>query len=283
MESLSSDKQANKLVVFSLWCQKERMDPGNKSQSGNMYCQGAIKNLELSKEIYPGWKFRYYIDNTVPEEIINKLVSGGAEIINVNNLKIPNSGGQSYPGMFWRFLPMNDSNVDYFIVRDVDSRINKREALAVNEWINSGKQLHIMRDHPHHYYKILGGMWGFNCSMGRYNFYDEINKFMKIRNYKFKRMDDMYFLDYIFDDCLKRGSVLQHDTFFNNKWGETKRFPNCVYNKNSNDNSSLYIFYRYIGEIFDENNNPVNESRDKELFDNKNYLKIMLNKRCLFR
>ena len=288
MDSLSSDNQLNKLVVFSLWCQKERMDPGNKSQSGNMYCQGAVRNIELAKEIYPGWKFRYYIDNSVPKDIINRLSLAGAEVIDVSDLKIPNSGGHSYPGMFWRFLPMNDSNVDIFIVRDVDSRINKREALAVNEWINSGKQLHVMRDHPHHYYKILGGMWGFNCSMGRYNFNDEINKFMKIRNYKFKRMDDMYFLDYIFDDCLRKGSVLQHDTFFDNKWGKVLQFPECKYGSRTNGdeaegNKLQYIFYRYIGEIFDENDIGVNEKRDKELFNNQNYLKIMKNRRHLFR
>ena len=58
--------------------------------------------------------------------------------------------------MFWRFL-FDDSSVDIFIVRDVDSRINKEES-AVKEWLESDKLLHIMRDHPHHYYKILGGM-----------------------------------------------------------------------------------------------------------------------------
>ena len=257
-ESLVNNSR--KYVVYSLWCQHNRMDPGNKSQSGNMYCQGAIKNIELSKEVYPGWKFRYYIDDTVPENIVNQLVLAGAEIINVSNLKIPNSGGQSFPGMFWRFLPMNDSNIDYFIVRDVDSRINKREALAVEEWMNSKNQLHIMRDHPHHHYKILGGMWGFNCTMGRYNFYDEINKFMKIRNYKFKRMDDMLFLDYIFDDCLKRNTVLQHDTFFNDKWGKAKIFPNCEFNQTKK-------YYSFVGEIFDENSIPPYKDRDKKLIE----------------
>ena len=66
-------KEVNKYVVFSLWCQKYRMDIKNKSQSGNMYCQGALKNMELANEIYPGWKFRFYIDNTVPDDIINEL------------------------------------------------------------------------------------------------------------------------------------------------------------------------------------------------------------------
>ena len=59
------------------------------------------------------------------------------------------------PGMFWRFLALNDPLVDIFIVRDTDSRINIREERAVNEWLESDKLLHVMRDHPHHFYKIL--------------------------------------------------------------------------------------------------------------------------------
>jgi hypothetical protein len=252
------------------------MDTGNKSQSGNMYCQGAIKNMELAEQIYPGWRFRFYIDNSVPDEIVNRLVIMGAEIINVTNIEIPESNGNKYPGMFWRFLPMNDTNIDVFIVRDVDSRINEREALAVEEWLNSGKQLHIMRDHPHHFYKILGGMWGFNCKMGRYNFPKSINSFLKIRNYNFKRMDDMLFLDSLFDDCLNKNSVFQHDTFFKKKWGDSVSFPKCIYDIDQS-------FYRYVGEIFDEYTNAVNEVRDKELFNNQNYKKIMSNRIGLFK
>ena len=84
------------------------------------------------------------------------------------------------PGMYWRFLPIEDKNVDLFIVRDVDSRINNREEEAVNEWIQSDKILHVMRDHPHHYYKILGGMWGFKNSHN-INFQNMLDNFLKKR------------------------------------------------------------------------------------------------------
>ena len=46
------------------------------------------------------------------------------------------------PGMYWRFLPIVDPEVDIFIVRDVDSRISKRGENIVNEWVNSDKILH---------------------------------------------------------------------------------------------------------------------------------------------
>ena len=42
-----------KIISFSLW--------GDKPQ----YVVGAIKNAELAKEIFPEWKCRFYIDNTL--------------------------------------------------------------------------------------------------------------------------------------------------------------------------------------------------------------------------
>lgn len=46
------------------------------------------------------------------------------------------------------------------IIRDLDSRPTLRERSAVDEWLASGKALHIMRDHPDHTEPIMGGMFG---------------------------------------------------------------------------------------------------------------------------
>ena len=64
-----------------------------------------------------------------------------------------------WTGMFWRFLAA-DHLSDIVLSRDTDSRLNKREKAAVDEWLNSDKDFHIMRDHPYHATEILGGMWG---------------------------------------------------------------------------------------------------------------------------
>ena len=175
----------NKVISFSLWCQDKALD-GYNYQTHNMYCFGAIRNLELKKQYYKDWIFRYYVNSTVPQEVQDKLIELGGELVDMTNSKIP--------GMYWRFLSIEDKIIDLFIVRDVDSRINKREEDAVNEWIQSDKILHIMRDHPHHYYKILGGMWGFKNSLN-INFQNMLDNFLKDKNYKFKRMDDMIFLE----------------------------------------------------------------------------------------
>jgi len=243
-----------KIVSYSLWCQKKPMDNKNY-QTCNMYCNGAIKNLEISKQnnIYSDWTFRYYINNSVPNNVKNKLKELGAELIDMTGSKIP--------GMFWRFLPFDDKDIDVFIVRDTDSRINLREELAVKYWLDSDKNLHVMRDHPHHFYKILGGMWGYKNYKKILSIGKKMNNFLKKRNFKFKRMDDMKFLDNIYDSL--DGQTLEHDAFFKYKYSQP--FPN-------ESNIPLNNYYNYVGEIFDEHCNPPNKKRDIELF--KNYKKI---------
>ena len=244
-----------KIVSYSLWCQDKPMD-GYKYQTHNMYINGAIKNLEIHKKknIYKDWVFRYYINNTVPIEIQNKLKSLGAELVDMSGSKVP--------GMFWRFLPFDDQSVSIFIVRDTDSRINFREEKAVNEWVGSNKLLHVMRDHPHHFYKILGGMWGYKNYQKKFPINKLMEKFLKKRKYQFKRMDDMKFLDLIYDKL--NGNSIEHDQFFKYKYSQP--FPDDSY---KND------YYHFVGEIFDEHDNNPNKIRNKELFLNKQFKNIM--------
>lgn len=112
------------------------------------YHNGIIENINLAKDIYPGWKV------WVHYAFIEK-------VIKIQDCEmIACSPSKSHKGLFWRFYPMFDKNIDRMIVRDADSRINWREKAAVDEWINSKKPFHIMRDHVDHTAPIMGGMWG---------------------------------------------------------------------------------------------------------------------------
>jgi len=136
---------SKKIVSFSLW--------GDIP----MYNVGAIRNAELMSTVYPkDWVARFYIGSNVPKETIKKLGSiEQTEIVDMTGT--PND----WQGMFWRFYGVNKSeDIEYIVFRDTDSRISMREYEAVREWINSGKSLHIMRDHPYHTEPIMGGMWG---------------------------------------------------------------------------------------------------------------------------
>ena len=66
--------------------------------------------------------------------------------------------GDLFP-MTWRFLPLLDQSVDRVMSRDSDSPILPREVDAVNEWLQSDKIFHAMRDNPYHCIgqTLLGG------------------------------------------------------------------------------------------------------------------------------
>ncbi len=117
------------------------------------YNIGAVRNLELQPIYYPGWICRFYVDDTVPIGTVQTLECGGAECI-----RMPRGDGNE--GLFWRFEAAFDTDIDRFVVRDCDSRLNIREAHAVQEWISSGCYFHCMRDHPGHDIPIIGCGWG---------------------------------------------------------------------------------------------------------------------------
>lgn len=136
------DNPAENVIAFSLFGDNDR------------YTRGAVKNAALAGEIYPGWRCRYYCDDTVPAATRSALISAGAEV------KMMPRPSRYSDGLFWRFLVMDDPTVVRFIIRDCDSIINTRERCAVDEWVASGRLFHVMRDSPAHTDLILAGMWG---------------------------------------------------------------------------------------------------------------------------
>ena len=132
-----------KLICFSLW--------GNDKK----YTSGAIENLELASTYYPGWICRYYLskENTSPSLIRKIKEYDNCEVFTHDQI-------DSQCQRLIRFFPLQESDVDYFIVRDLDSRLGRREAAAVEEWIQSGHDYHIMRDNVEHAVPMMAGMWG---------------------------------------------------------------------------------------------------------------------------
>ncbi|NVK19925.1 MAG: hypothetical protein HWE30_14595 [Methylocystaceae bacterium] len=130
------------VIAFSLWGQMD------------IYTKGALFNVQVCKLIYPEWTCRFYVDTSVPTEIIDQLKNLGAEIIMMDK------PSQPYAGLFWRFQVCNDEHVDRYLIRDADSLPNKRERAAVDDWLASHRHFHAMRDYATHTELILAGMWG---------------------------------------------------------------------------------------------------------------------------
>ena len=132
----------NNVIAFSLWGRNPR------------YLRGAMRNLLLIPELYPGWVARIYLDATVPAEFRTVAQGLGAE------LRLQPDAQSLRQRLCWRFLVANDPTVGRFLVRDCDSVVNTREVRAVGQWLASNQYFHVMRDWWTHTDLVLAGMWG---------------------------------------------------------------------------------------------------------------------------
>ncbi|NTV20561.1 MAG: hypothetical protein HGA57_04135 [Chlorobium limicola] len=137
-----NSKSSRNIIAYSLW--------GNKTR----YVDGAVFNARVARVVYPAWTCRFYCDGSVPETVLEELRRNGAQIVMMPAMR------QVYHGLFWRFQVVSDPSVDRFLIRDADSPLTCQERVAVDEWIESGKLFHLMRDWYSHSELILAGMWG---------------------------------------------------------------------------------------------------------------------------
>lgn len=180
-----------RVLAFSLW--------GNQPK----YLRGALQNLLVQPQIYPGWVCRFYLDESVPAEFIQVLQMQGAEIVQSQSSSL----GEK---LAWRFQVANDPGVAYFLVRDADAVINPREAEAVQAWIDSGRYFHVMRDWWTHTDLMLAGMWG-----GIAGLLPNLGKLYQ--NYSSKHVPTPNIDQWFLRDCiwsLVKPSCLIHDRCF---------------------------------------------------------------------
>jgi len=229
-----------KVLSFCLWGNKEK------------YKVGIEENLQLRDLFYPEWEFWLY----VPEHYDLKFLEHLSSRIVIKKVH----DKECFFFSIYRFLPPIDNSVDIFQVRDLDSRLSLRERLAVDEWVYSDKNLHIMRDHPHHTFVINAGMWGARCEKLR-----NINSMIK----KMPRVDDNFFIDseflkYDLYPLFNLDDIFIHDEFFD----DGKQFPIERKNKeyigaqhdeyNISDTHNANILLGYI----DAKNNTIKQKDD---------------------
>ena len=226
---IESNTYENGTQVSNSW-EEKIMENGKKvisfSLYGNnpKYVVGMLKNVELAKKIYPDWEVWIYYAKT------------DEAALNTTDAVLINMEGSKLPGRIWRFLP----NVESLIVRDSDSRLSMRERLAVDEWIASGKSLHVMRDHPHHKFAMLAGMWGIKS--GDYSVeakvYDWCKNDESWGNMQYDNADQRFLRDVIYRDF--KGDMMVHES-------SDSGFPNGI------PFPSEMVDRRFVGEIYDEN------------------------------
>lgn len=227
-----------KVISFSLY--------GNNP----IYTIGCIKNAKLLNEVFKDWEMWVYHNNTVDQSILFELNALNVKLINIKE-------NLDFFGSLWRFMPIYDDTVEYFISRDCDSRISERDECAVNEWINSGKSFHILREHPvGHSWVMNAGMWGAKGgSIPQFEYL--MDQYLK-NNYRpwDKSLDQCFLRDVIHN--LVKEDLFLHDEYFNYEGIGTS-----IKRDRSLDN------FAFIGESVDENDEPRGDQRTpiKEIYD----------------
>jgi protein O-GlcNAc transferase len=219
-----------KVISFSLW------------GDNPTYNIGAIKNAELAKYAYPDFECWFYIHkDTVPQETIDALNS-------FTNTKIIFKTGDlnKIKPMMWRFEAIDDDNVEIMMSRDTDTRFLLREKLAVDEWLKSDTIFHIMRDHPHHNFCILGGMFGTKKIKQLQNWSSIMNSFNQLGN---RDYDQDFLRDTIYP-LIKNNSII-HATFHKNE-PHAKNFPINYCNN-----------FKFVGEyVYSDNSRSIPHSNE---------------------
>ena len=193
-----------KVISFCVW--------GDKAY----YVLGALLTADIAAKEWPGWICRFYVSPTVPKEAIDELKRKE----NVEVLEM--SKDESWNGMFWRFFAASDPEVKVAIFRDTDSRLSIRDKAAVEEWLQSDKDVHIMRDNCQHGWTMCGGAWGV-----RNGYLVHIEKLIKDFDMKETMnkhgIDQIWLQNEIYDGV--KDNTFVHDDWFPNGFSGEEKHP----------------------------------------------------------
>jgi hypothetical protein len=211
-----------------------------------IYTIGTIKNVNLINQNFADWNTFIYTNKNKEDDIIKKLIDLGCIIKYENDQRWYNST--------WRFKAISDDSVDIMLCRDSDSRVFIRDVVAIEEWLESDYNYHIIRDHPvGHHWKMNAGMWGAKKT----DFISNIN--MLLEDYKTKNPNllnhknfDQFFLRDVVYPKIVNDSLI-HDEYYgyeknNYKIKRDRKIDNFAFIGESIDENDKSRFINYEGE-----------------------------------
>ena len=190
----TASRRASHLIAFSLFGAQAK------------YTECAVLNAQRQAQVYPHWRCCFFVDETVPPSVIERLQALDARIERMDPQE-----AQALPGPMWRFLALALPGVERVLFRDADSLINPREAAAVQAWIDAGRRFHVMRDAATHTELMLAGLWG--AVAGALPPVRALLQHFLARPLASRHFADQLFLR----ACVwpyARGDLLQHDSVF---------------------------------------------------------------------
>lgn len=208
------------VIGFSVW------------GTATSYFYGLLDNCLIIKDELPEFTYFVYHNNSLPTNIKDILETlGNVRLIQMNNTNDKRN-------TMWRFLPAFYKNVNVFLSRDTDSRIEPKEIKAIQDWLKSDKNFHIIRNHPAHKRKILAGLWGCRNNILRPLYKDYLNYISK------PYTANNWIVDEIFLEQIVYPYVMRLNTVYVNASHNKYEPKSCVYEL---DNSIQNIYERYLG------------------------------------
>ena len=200
------NKYKRKLISFCIW--------GNS----DLYNLGLLENAIQMPKIFPGWIMHVSYTPTANQKIMNEIAK--FPWVEMEIYREPNHSKNT----MHRFLAGMKPNNNVVIFRDADSRLLKRDYLAVMDWINNtDKKVHLMRDHPANKFRIMAGLWGVRDGIiAKPEIVQKFYDYYKNPEFKKWTIDQVYLQKYIYP-------LIEHTTCihasFNNFEPWAKPFP----------------------------------------------------------
>lgn len=177
------------------------------------YCEPAVMNALITREVFKGWTCRVYLDSSVPAHVSRRLEEAGAEVV------LMPADTPVHP-LMWRFLVTEDKVVKRFLIRDADALLSEREYAAVQEWVESPYYFHLIRDYFTHTELILAGLWG-GCTGVLTDMVGSMQRYAATNAKSGRFIDQHYLREHVWSTLRK--SVLSHDDLFG--FHDARPFP----------------------------------------------------------
>ena len=233
----------NKLISYSLWGDDPR------------YVENIFRNFPAREKYYPDWEVKIFFTN-VSDKILARLSSENCSLFDISKNK--------FHPMFARFLPADDIRYDAVIFRDADSILNYREKMAVEEWLNSDRPLHSMRDAGPHNMLFQGGMWGIRPKQQKASLIEWMNRlgqFAESKTYVHKSgytWGDQSFLEAFTTTHYNKEDILAHDNQLRHSDVQcVKPFP-------SGERPRQHVGYAFVDHTEEIEKNPT-EGKNHEM------------------
>jgi hypothetical protein len=122
------------------------------------YRRGMLENVRTASTFFPGWQLLIYCDRINHDALILEMRQEGlgADVECI----LHKDRSEGVEGASWRFHAVLRPDADVVMLRDADSVFTHRERTAVNEWLSSKLDTHVIRDHPHHKSHVMAGLLG---------------------------------------------------------------------------------------------------------------------------